>query len=354
MRILVYGAGAVGGYLGAALAQAGHEVALITRLTTVELIGDKGLTLVRPEQADVRVQPEMYTTVRQALLPGREYDAILLTMKSYDVAEALNALIAFYPDDDYPLIITLQNGIGIEELVKEQLGTEDVIAGSLTTPVSRETPERIRVERADRGLALAPTQRRQPVKPWVNLFSTAGVTTVPFKNYRSMKWSKAVLNMMGNATSAILNRHPRAIYRYEPTFELEMKMLREALAVMRAQKLEIVDLPGVPATRLAFAVKRLPSIVVKPVLSRLVAAGRGDKLPSFHIDLTAGRKKNEVLYHNGAVATTGEKLDVPTPVNAALTYILLQMARGEIDWHLYDGSPDRLVQEVKQYRGQAG
>lgn len=353
MRALVYGAGAVGGYLGAALAQQGHEVALITRLNMVELIGDKGLTLVQPGQADVHVQPELYTTVRQALLTGRDYDVILLTMKSYDVAEALNALIAFYPDEAYPPIVTLQNGIGVEEMVKEQLGTERVIAGSLTTPVSRETPERIRVERADRGLALAPTRPRQAVKGLVDLFAAAGVTTVSFKNYRSMKWSKALLNMVGNATSAIVNRHPRAIYRYEPTFELEMEMLREALAVMRAQKLEVVDLPGAPATRLAFAAKRLPTLIVRPVLSRMVAAGRGDKLPSFHIDLAAGKEKNEVLYHNGAVAAAGRKLGVATPVNEALTDILLKMARGEIDWHIYDGSPDRLVQEVERYRKRA-
>ena len=350
MRILVYGAGAVGSYLGAVLALQEHEVALITRLTTVELIGDKGLTLARPGQPDVRVQPELYTTVRQALLGGRDYDAMLLTMKSYDVEEALNALIAFYPDQAYPPIITLQNGIGIEEMVKEQLGTEHVIAGSLTTPVSREMPERIRVERSDRGLGLAPTQRGQKVKPWVNLFATTGLTTVSFKDYRAMKWSKALLNMVGNATSAIVNRHPRAIYQHGPTFELEMEMLREALAVMRAQKLAVVDLPGAPASRLAFAVRRLPSFIVKPVLSRLVAGGRGDKLPSFHMDLASGKEKNEVLYHNGAVAAAGKELEIATPVNAALTDLLMKMARGEIDWQVYDGSPARLVQEVERYR----
>ncbi|MDX1688552.1 MAG: 2-dehydropantoate 2-reductase [Candidatus Promineifilaceae bacterium] len=353
MRILVYGAGAVGGYLGATLAEQGHEVALITRLTMVELIGDKGLTLVRPDQSDVRVQPELYTSVRQALLTGRDYDVILLTMKSYDVAEALNALIAFYPDEAYPPIITLQNGIGIEEMVKEQLGTERVIAGSLTTPVSRETPERIRVERADRGLGLAATRRGQRVKEWVDLFAQAGITTVSFKDHRPMKWSKALLNMVGNATSAIVNRHPRAIYKYGPTFELEMEMLSEALAVMRAQKLAVVDLPGAQASRLAFAVNRLPSFVVKPVLSRLVAAGRGDKLPSFHIDLAAGKEQNEVLYHNGAVAAAGNRVGVSTPVNEALADILLKMARGEVDWQIYDGSPDRLVQEVEGYKRRA-
>lgn len=350
MRILVFGAGAVGGYLGAALAHQGQAVALISRLTTIELIGDKGLTLARPGRPDVRVQPELYATVRQALLTGHDYDAILLTMKSYDVAEALNALIAFYPEEAYPPIITLQNGIGIEEMVKEQLGAERVIAGSLTTPVSRETPERIRVERSDRGLALAPTQRGQKIKPWVDLFTAAGVTTVSFKNHRAMKWSKALLNMVGNATSAIVNRQPRAIYQYKPTFELEMEMLREALAVMRAQKLAVVDLPGASASRLAFAVKRLPSFVVKPVLSRLVAGGRGDKLPSFHMDLAAGKKKNEVFYHNGAVAAAGHKLGIATPVNTALTDILMKMARGEVDWQIYDGSPARLVQEVERYR----
>jgi 2-dehydropantoate 2-reductase len=129
-----------------------------------------------------------------------------------------------------------------------------------------------------------------------------------------------------------------------------MKMLREALAVMKAMKVPVVDLPGAPATRLSQGVRRLPTFLLKPILARLMDSGRGDKMPSFHMDLTAGKKKNEVVYHNGAVAAAGKRVNVPTPVNTALTDILVKMARGEIDWTVYDGNPSRLVEEVERYK----
>jgi 2-dehydropantoate 2-reductase len=94
----------------------------------------------------------------------------------------------------------------------------------------------------------------------------------------------------------------------------------------------------------------LPADLVKPFLTSAVAGGRGNKMPSFHIDLAAGRAENEVLYHNGAVARHGAEVKVATPVNTALTDILLRLARREVDWKGYDGNSARLIAEVRQYR----
>ncbi|HSM57556.1 MAG TPA: 2-dehydropantoate 2-reductase [Candidatus Sulfomarinibacteraceae bacterium] len=348
MRVLVYGAGAVGSYVGGSLASAGHEVTLVVRPNAAETISKSGLRLSHPDKPDVLADVALVTSVRQAFLDDESYDLIVLGMKSYDVSEALNPLIAFCPQP-FPPLLTLQNGIGIEEMIMEDLNAL-LIAGSLTTPVSRQTPDHIEVERSGRGLALAPTRERQDIRRWVQTFAEAGIPTQRIKNYRAMKWSKALLNMMGNASSAIINRHPKAIYSHDPTYDLEMEMLSEALKVMRRLKLKVVDLPGTPTTRLSLAVRRLPDFIVKPVLTRMVAGGRGNKLPSFHLDLSAGRKDNEVRFHNGAVAEAGRELGVATPVNEALATILLGMVRGEIDWHVYDGNPGRLIEEVEKYR----
>lgn len=349
MEILVYGAGAVGGYLGAVLTQSKHAVTMVTRQQTAAFIKERGLLFTRADGTNLRLQPEVVSSVRRAFLEDRRYDLIILTMKSYDVEESLNALVAF-GQEPLPPIITLQNGIGVEEEVKEALDSAEVVAGSLTTPISRPTPEQIQVERSDRGLALAPTNSGQKIDSWAQIFRDAGVETVVRKDHEAMKWSKALLNMMGNATSAIINRHPRVIYEARPTFKLEMEMLKEALAVMKALGLPVVDLPGASTTRLAQGVRRLPTFLLKPVLVRLIDSGRGDKMPSFHVDLTAGKEQNEVVYHNGAVAAAGRELDIPTPVNTALTDILMKMARGAVDWTVYDGSPSRLVEEVERYK----
>lgn len=355
MEILVFGAGAVGGYLGGLLANAGNNVTLVVRNPAAGAIQHNGLT-VRESEAQFVSRPQTVTSLRQAVLDDPQFDLVIVSVKAYDAEAALNELAAFYPAA--PTIVTIQNGIGIEELFVEEFGPERVIAGSLTTPLSNETYHTVIVERSGRGLALAPTLAKQNISHWVKLFGKAGVTTVSLKKYRSMKWSKALFNMIGNATSAILNRHPKVIYSYGPTFDIEIEMLRETLAVMRKLKVGNVDLPGAPTGRLVFAVNRLPDSmvrsVVKPILTRIVTSGRGNKIPSFHLDLMAGKGKNEVVYHNGAVARAGAAVGVRTPVNAALNDILLQLANNEIDYEQFNGKPKQLVAAVKQYRRQSG
>jgi 2-dehydropantoate 2-reductase len=347
MRILIFGAGAVGSYLGGRLADAGHEAVLVARLNTAEAIKTNGLAVTQDGRRVV-THPEVVTSLRQAFLNNVLYDAILVAMKSYDVEMALNEIVAFCPSP--PPLITLQNGIGVEEKFIRQFGAERITAASLTTPISLDASHSVVVERSDRGLALAPTAKKQPVKAWVELFQSAGVNALALPNYRAMKWSKALLNMVGNATAAILNRHPGVIYGSELTFRLEMPMLAETLAVMKKLRIPVVDLPGSPARRLATAVKWLPRFIVKPILTKQVTAGRGNKMPSFHIDLAAGKGKNEVQYHNAAVAEAGQAAGVPTPVNTALADILLKLTAKELDWREFEGNPKRLLAETRQYR----
>jgi 2-dehydropantoate 2-reductase len=347
MKILVFGTGAVGSYLGGRLTHAGHEVTLVARLATAEAIKSNGLAVTENGQR-ILTHPHVVASLRQAFLEDATYDLVLLAMKSYDVEMALNEMVAFCPSP--PPLMTLQNGIGIEEKFAGQFGPARVTAASLTTPVSLDSSHSVVVERNDRGLALAPVERRQRVSAWLQLFQQAGVPVAACRSYQAMKWSKALLNIVGNATAAILNRHPGLVYSTPLTFRLEMRMLQEALAVMRKLRLKVVDLPGSPATRLALAVNWLPHFIVKPVLTRIVTAGRGNKMPSFHQDLAAGKEKNEVLYHNGAIAQYGRAEGVSTPVNAALSDILLKLARKELDWREFDGSPKRLLAEVRKYR----
>ncbi|MCZ7673432.1 MAG: hypothetical protein M5U34_43105 [Chloroflexi bacterium] len=128
---------------------------------------------------------------------------------------------------------------------------------------------------------------------------------------------KSIPQYCGQRHLAILNRPPDAIYKVDSLFDLEKQMLRETLAVMKALNIKVIDLPGSPATKLAFGVRRAPNLLLKPILTNIVAKGRGDKMPSFQIDLMAGKGKTEVIYHNGAIAKAGLAHAIPTPVNTA-------------------------------------
>jgi 2-dehydropantoate 2-reductase len=348
MRLLILGAGAVGGYLGGCLLRQGHEVVLLVRPEAAAEIEVAGFSIVSPG-GSFQVQPSVVTGVEQAFSGGQRYDAILLATKSYDLEPALDQLLAVRPEP--PLLITLQNGIGLEELVMQRVTPERLVAGSLTTPLRKDRPGQIVVEREDRGLALAPVVAGQDISQWVKLFADAGVPTQGVADYRAMKWSKALLNMIGNASAAILDRHPGEIYRERATFDLEVDMLRETLVVMRRLRLPVLDLPGAPAGRLALGLRYAPRFVLQRVLTRLVAGGRGQKMPSFYLDLRAGRRQNEVRYHNVAVAQKAAELGVAARVNAALGATLMAIAGGDVEWAEYRGKPARLLAEVDSYRG---
>ena len=349
MNILVYGSGAVGKYLGAHLAKTVKDVTLISRSNAADL-NESGI-VVHKGESTLRVKPQFVTSLRQALIKADEantpYDYILITTKSYDLPDVINQLVAYIPQP--PPIITMQNGIDIELMLTNQFGPDNIIAGSLTVPVSYDHNLNIVEERPDRGICFASVAGHKNHQRVASIFKKSGLDAHLVSNHEELKWSKALTNMIGNATSAIVNRHPGILYKYKPIFQLEMRMLQEALAVMKAKNLSVIDLPGTSVKRMVRGMRWLPQGWLQSIMARQVAKGRGDKMPSFQLDLAAGKEKNEVLYHNGAVNRIGRELGVPTYVNAALNDTLLSLARGETDWEQFSGKPKQLLTAVNHH-----
>lgn len=346
MHILVYGAGAIGGYLGAKLTAAGHNVALIGRPATAALINATGLKITDAGVTCCLSIPA-FGSPAEALRAGILPELVIMGMKSYDIAAAIEPLAAVCPAS--AVIMGTQNGIGVETPLIECFGPERVLAGVLTVPVSKRAANELVVERANRGLGLAPTRPGQDIGRWLALLREAGIRTEQAADYRALKWSKALLNIVGNASSAILNRPPAVLYRSSIVFQLEMRMLREALAVMKAWQLPLINLPGAPAQQLAAVVRYAPRFLLQPFFTRIVVQGRGDKMPSFHIDLQADKGCSEVVYHNGAIAAAGQAVGIPAPVNLAFNNILLKLIGHELDPAEFDGNPQRLAVEVNNY-----
>ena len=92
---------------------------------------------------------------------------------------------------------------------------------------------------------------------------------------------------------------------------------------------------------------RLPRLIAQPALTRALGSGRGDKMPSFHIDLHGGRGRTEVSFLNGAVARHGAQVGVPTPVNALLTTTLEALSAGELPVDSYRHNPDALLAALR-------
>ncbi|NJM42083.1 MAG: hypothetical protein HC853_15700 [Anaerolineae bacterium] len=154
------------------------------------------------------------------------------------------------------------------------------------------------------------------------------VDGVVFADYEVMKWSKLLLNIVGNATSAILDMPLSEMYRDKRLLNLEFAMLREALAVMDKRKLLPLDLPGASAAKLAKALRQYPDWVLRLLLKPRFIKGRGGKKPSMHFDVAEPNGKTEIEYLNGQVVAWGQQLEIATSVNTGLTRVMLDLVHG--------------------------
>jgi 2-dehydropantoate 2-reductase len=176
----------------------------------------------------------------------------------------------------------------------------------------------------------------------------AGLPTVIYDDYKAMKWSKLLLNIVNNASCAILNQTPAQIIARPDLFDLEIKALQEGVAVMRAQGIQAVKLPGYPVNWLAWLVSArwLPLAVKRAILRPFMLSGRGTKMPSLYLDLAAGRPTSEIGVLNGAIVEVGKELGIATPVNQALTEVLSGLVSGRLARAEYQNQPERLIEVV--------
>jgi 2-dehydropantoate 2-reductase len=183
---------------------------------------------------------------------------------------------------------------------------------------------------------------------WGAILGKAGFTVCKYHDYRALKWSKALLNMLGNATPAILDMSIKAVYADRRLAALERQAFLEALTVMQRRGITPVNLPAYPAKRLSMAMRWLPPPILFPLLRRSIAGGRGGKLPSLHADLQRGRTHSEGKYLYGAIAHAAREEGQSAPVNTALWQVLHGIASGAIDWDAFRQQPGRLLEVVRQ------
>jgi 2-dehydropantoate 2-reductase len=337
LRFLCFGAGAIGTYIGGSLALAGQTVIFLERPELAPGLRERGMRLRLAGQDSHIAHPVVASSVDEALTLG-PFDAAILAVKSFDTPELVQSLAAY--SIALPPVICLQNGVENEPLLASILGEEKVIPATVTTAIGRSQTGAVAVERL-RGVGLSADHVLAP--SLASVLDEAQLRAHLYGNAAAMKWSKMLTNLLANASSAILDLPPDAIFAHPGLFRLEIEMLREALRVMRAQRLPVIDLPGTPVRALAFLARSLPPAISQPLLRRSLGKGRGGKMPSFHIDLHAGRGKSEVNYLNGAVVRFGEKFGIPTPVNRMLTQTLLALTCGEIALDTYAGKPEKLL-----------
>jgi 2-dehydropantoate 2-reductase len=252
MKILVYGAGAIGGYLGAILAAAGEDVTLVARGAQYEAMASRGVILEGPKSG--RPEPIPVRAVR----PGEEkppYDLIFVTLKSHQLAAAAPHVRALGGKD--AMFVFPQNGIpwwyfdGIESRYKgTRLKTLDadgvlsrtfepanIIGAIAFKPTDQLAPAHIRLaDSAADSLTLGEIDNRMTPRLQViaNITTAAGWTGAPVADIRIVKWTKLLSNAVWNTLGAITQTNPKEAALFDPTAKLAVAMINEVIALAQA------------------------------------------------------------------------------------------------------------------------
>jgi len=291
MKIVMMGSGGVGGYYGARLQQAGHEVAFVARGAHAEAMRKNGLR-IRSELGDAHLTVRVLEDPAQA----GAADLAVIAVKLWDTEDAARA-VARVPR---AAVVSLQNGVDKDEVLTSVLGRDRVLGGVTHIAAVIAEPGVIaqtgKLQRVTLGeLDGSRTPRLQAA---ADAFRSAGVETVVSDDIRRVTWEKFVfLSALSGLTA--LTRKPIGEVRANPaTRSLLLEALREAVAVARAEGAGLDD---------AFAQKQLETIDSLP-------AGM---LSSMAQDLLRGRRL-ELPWLSGAVVRRAGKHGLRVPAHQAI------------------------------------
>ena len=294
MKVCVLGAGSLGSTIGGALALDGHEVHLVARAAHVNAMNEKGLTIVTPTGEEV------------AQVVGHETpdgigvcDLIIVLCKAFDTEKTMKDAIGLVGPDT--VVMSLQNGLGAEDVLSEIVGAEHVIGGKTYIGGMLLEPGRVKgtipgKETLIGELDGAITPRVQAIG---DAFNPAGMMTTVSDNIMGVIWDKLLINVSTGAVCAITGLPYGWVYQIPEIKEVALAAVREGMAIAGAA--------GVP---LRFDT---------PEQSwELAREGLGfDFKPSLQQSLESGRR-TEIDFIAGAVVREGKKYGIPTPVNSTL------------------------------------
>jgi 2-dehydropantoate 2-reductase len=299
MKIAVMGSGGVGGYWGALLARAGHEVTFIARGEHLRAIQTEGLK-IKSVHGDFIIRPARAMDDPAA---GGPVDLVLFTVKTYDTAAAAASILPLI--GPRTTVLPFQNGIDARERIGAIIGAGPIIGGATWLSAAIEAPGVIGQYSLFRRIAVGQWDGAvsSRVRDIVEAFRRAGAEAEASTDIRIILWTKFVFI----ASSSVLGALTRATigeYRAIPETRAVLRAaLEEVAAVGRASGVALD--PDIVERTLVFIDEAAPGI--KPSLQRDVEMGRRSELESMI----------------GAVVRMSRALGIPTPIMAA-AYALLK------------------------------
>ena len=310
MRIVVYGAGAVGGYFGGRLAEAGEDVVFIARGDHLQAMQTNGLK-VDSIKGDFVIQPANATDDVSA---AGQADMILVGVKAWQVPGVARALKSVVGPETF--ILPLQNGVEAPFQLAAELGEKNVLGGLCRLIAMNAGPGHIRHVGMEPSIAFGELDNRasERVQQLYRVFERAqGLTVEVSPDIPAAMWQKFIFIAAMSGIGAV-TRVPVGVFRSQPgTRQMLEQTIAEICNVARARNIRLPEDSG--RKTMAF-------------IDSLPPGGTA----SMQRDIMNGQP-SELEYQNGAVVRLGQEAGIETPLNEFIYSSLLPMellARDEL------------------------
>src|SRR5689334_24161589 len=337
-KIVIVGAGAVGGYAGAHMVQAGEDVTFIDPWPEhVEYMRKHGLRVTHARDVPEFTVPvrALHVTDAQQLAKEKPVDIAFVCMKSYDTAWATMMIRQYLAPDGF--VVSLQNCMN-EETIAGVVGWGKTL-GCIASSISVNLPEPGHIHRgAGKGGAAHTvfragevhgriTPRAKEVCRLVGYSDSAKVTD----NLWGERWSKLVANTMANGVSACTGLPGAQIAQNEAIRHFQARLGSEAIRIGQARGYNLEEIDHLPPETIARAGEGDLAALKTYDERRLSRVGRGspDQRPSMGQDMAKGRR-TEIEFLNGFVVREGEQAGIQARTNERLVDIVKRVERGEL------------------------
>ena len=295
MRFAIIGAGGVGGSLGAALLDAGHDVLFVARGDSARALSTQGLT-VRHESKPHRVETVTVAEDPDGLPPA---EAVLLCMKRYDLEEAIRRHFDWL--SSCGCVITLQNGLDAPRVAAGLLPDGKVVGGTVQVVAKLIAPAVVLREGDTLLVNLAEPSGGMSVrlKRLHEAISESDITTAMHDEMQTMLWLKFLMVACSSSINAATRQGFDALAGNPAMHWLLEIAMQEALAVAR-----VLDVP----------LPRNIEAATRSTLKNVFAFGGKASLLT---DLERGNRL-ELEWLSGAIHRMGEQTGVSTPLHTAV------------------------------------
>lgn len=306
MNICMIGAGSLGSAIGGTLALGGHEVAFVDAYREhVDAVNGNGLRIVEDLDSPGRTTRVRATGSYEGL-PAQ--DLVIVLVKSFATREAIRQAkqsAAIGPDT---LVMTIQNGMGNEEVIMEELGEGNVISGKTFVSGFLLEPGKVMAAVAGRKTIIGEMDGRRSVRieRLAVELSHSGLDTMVSENMRGMIWDKLFVNVATGAISGITGLPYGGLYDtygsdvVPQLKETALAAVNEAMAVAKEAG---ISTSGKDAETVWYS----------------AAEGQPNTFKASILQSLERGIASEIDFINGAVCREGRRVGVPTPVNDTLT-----------------------------------